>query len=88
MRRRKTTVGVDIGTGFSKAAVIDHGESGPRLTGLATAPNETDAVRGGAIRDPERVAETLSALFKRVSSDSDRFVNVELIDSAGQILAV
>ncbi len=65
LRRRKTTVGVDIGSGFSKAAVIDHGESGPRLTGLATAPNEPDAVRGGTIRDPESVADTLSALFRR-----------------------
>lgn len=64
-RRRKTTVGVDIGSGFSKAAVIDHGESGPRVTGLATAPNEADIVRGGTIRDPERVAETLSAMFKK-----------------------
>lgn len=65
LRRRKTTVGVDIGSGFSKAAVIDHGENGPRLTGFATAPNEADAVRGGTITDPERVADTLSALFKR-----------------------
>lgn len=65
LRRRKTTVGVDIGSGFSKAAVIDHGESGPRLTGLAAAPTESDTVRGGTIRDPERVADTLSALFKR-----------------------
>ena len=65
LRRRKTTVGVDIGSGFSKAAVIDHGENGPRLTGLATAPNEADTVRGGTIRDPERVADTLSALFRR-----------------------
>ena len=65
LRRRKTTVGVDVGSGFSKAAVIRHGESGPRLTGFATAPNETDTVRGGAIRDPEGVADTLSTLFKR-----------------------
>lgn len=65
LRRRKTTVGVDIGSGFSKAAVIDHGESGPRLTGLAAAPTEADTVHGGTIRDPERVADTLSALFKR-----------------------
>ncbi|MXX68693.1 MAG: type IV pilus assembly protein PilM [Gemmatimonadales bacterium] len=65
LRRRKTTVGVDIGSGFSKAAVIDHGESGPRLTGIATAPHEPDTVGGGTIRDPERVSDTLSALFKR-----------------------
>ncbi|MDE2944535.1 MAG: type IV pilus assembly protein PilM [Gemmatimonadota bacterium] len=65
LRRRKTTVGVDIGSGFSKAAVIDHGENGPRLTGLATAPNEADTVRGGTIRDPERVADRLAALFKQ-----------------------
>ena len=88
MRRRKTTVGVDIGGGFSKAAVIDHGESGPRLTGIATAPNDPDTVRGGTISDPERVADALSALFKRVSSDSDLVVSVEPTGSTGQILAV
>lgn len=88
MRRRKTTVGVDIGSGFSKAVVIDHGESGPRLTGLATVPTAPDTVRGGTIRDPERVADTLSALFKRVSSDPDLVVNVGPIRSTGQILAV
>ncbi|WP_419938490.1 type IV pilus biogenesis protein PilM [Candidatus Palauibacter sp.] len=65
MRRRKTTVGVDVGSGFSKAAVIDHGQSGPRLTGLATAPNEADTERGGTIGDPERVADTLSSMFRR-----------------------
>jgi len=65
LRRRKTTVGVDIGSGFNKAAVIDHGEGGPRLIGLATAPNEANTVRGGTIRDPERVADTLSVMFKK-----------------------
>ena len=65
LRRRKATVGVDIGSGFCKAAVIEHGESGPRLTALAIAPNEADAVHGGTIRDPERVADTLSSMFRR-----------------------
>ncbi len=65
LRRRKATVGVDVGSGLSKAAVIDHGPSGPRLTGLATAPNEADTVRGGMIGDPERVADTLSSMFRR-----------------------
>ena len=65
LRPRKAAVGVDIGSGFSKAAVIEHGENGPRLTALATAPNEADAVRGGTIREPERVADTLSSMFRR-----------------------
>ena len=65
LRRRQTTVGVDIGSGFSKAAVIEHGENGPRLTAFATARNEADAVRGGTTREPECVADTLSSMFRR-----------------------
>jgi len=45
LRRRKATVGVDIGSDFNKAAVIEHREHRPRLTALATAPNEPAAVR-------------------------------------------
>ncbi|MXX77988.1 MAG: type IV pilus assembly protein PilM, partial [Gemmatimonadales bacterium] len=65
LRRRKTTVGVDIGSGFSKAAVVEHGENEPRLRAFAIAPNEAGTVRGGAIRDPERVADPLSSRFRR-----------------------
>lgn len=65
LRRRKAIVGVDIGSGFIKAAVIEHGENGPRLAALATAPNEADTVRGATTREPERVADTLSSMFRR-----------------------
>ncbi len=65
LRRRKVTVGVDIGSDLNKAAVIEHREHRPRLTALATAPNEPAAVRGGTIREPERVADTLSSMFRR-----------------------
>lgn len=34
------TIGVDIGSGFCKAAVIEHGAGTPRLVQVAVAPNE------------------------------------------------
>ena len=65
VRRRRATVGVDIGSGFSKAAVVEPGETGPRLMAVAIAPNAGDAVPGERPRDPERVADTLSSMFRR-----------------------
>ena len=52
---------MDIGTGFCKAAVIEHGAGAPRLIQVAVAPNETG--EGGG--DPDRVAEALSSMFRR-----------------------
>ena len=51
--RRRRTVGVDIGSGFIKAAVIEHGAGTPRLVEFATERNE-----GG-------VASALAAMFER-----------------------
>lgn len=64
-RRRKGTVGVDIGTGFCKAAVIEHGAGATRLVRVALAPNETSAGRGGGVGDPNRVAEAISSMFEQ-----------------------
>src|SRR6185437_13683766 len=57
--RKKTTIGLDIGSGLVKVAVIDHGRSEPELTKVAIAPLLADAIVEGEIMDPAIVAEAV-----------------------------
>ncbi|MBV9881129.1 MAG: type IV pilus assembly protein PilM [Gemmatirosa sp.] len=64
-RRNKTTVGLDIGSGLVKAAVVDHGRGAPALVKVAVTPLAADAIVDGEVMDPALVAdavrETLTA---------------------------
>src|SRR5579884_2990428 len=57
--RKKTTIGLDIGSGLVKVAVIDHKKSGPELTKVAITPLLADAIVEGEIMDPGIVAEAV-----------------------------
>ncbi len=57
--RKKTTIGLDIGSGLVKVAVIDHGRSEPELTKVAIIPLLADAIVEGEIMDPAIVAEAV-----------------------------
>jgi type IV pilus assembly protein PilM len=63
--RKKTTVGLDIGSGLVKAAVVDHGRGAPELARVAVTPLADDAIVDGEVMDPavvaEAVRETLAA---------------------------
>jgi type IV pilus assembly protein PilM len=63
--RKKTTVGLDIGSGLVKAAVIDHGRGAPELARVAVTPLADGAIVDGEVMDPAVVAdavrETLAA---------------------------
>ncbi len=59
--RRKTTIGLDIGSGLVKVAVIDHGKGEPELTRVAIVPLLADAIVEGEIMDPGIVAESVRA---------------------------
>jgi type IV pilus assembly protein PilM len=58
---KKTSVGLDIGSGIIKLVVIDHSGSEPELIKVAT----TEARRDyrGEIMDPGIVAEAVGGLF-------------------------
>jgi type IV pilus assembly protein PilM len=58
-RRKKTTVGLDIGSGLIKVAVIDHGKGQPELQKVAIAPLLPDAIVEGEIMDPGIVSEAI-----------------------------
>ena len=57
--RKKTTVGLDIGSGLIKVAVIDHSKKTPELTRVAIAPLAQDAIVEGEVMDPGVVAEAI-----------------------------
>src|SRR5207244_1829424 len=57
--RKKTTVGLDIGSGLIKVAVIDHSRKEPELVRVAMAPLLADAIVEGEVMDPGIVAEAI-----------------------------
>jgi type IV pilus assembly protein PilM len=57
--RNKQTVGLDIGSGLIKVAVIDHSRREPELTRVAVAPLLADAIVEGEVMDPGIVADAI-----------------------------
>jgi type IV pilus assembly protein PilM len=57
--RKKTTIGLDIGSGLIKMAVVDHSRSEPELVKVAIAPLLADAIVEGEIMDPGIVADAV-----------------------------
>jgi len=60
---RKSTVGLDIGSGLIKLVVIDHSRGEPELTHVATTPVLADAIVEGEIMDPGVVSDAIRGLF-------------------------
>jgi type IV pilus assembly protein PilM len=61
--RTRTSVGLDIGSGLIKLAVISHGSGEPVLTKVAFAPLVDDAIVEGEVMDPGIVADAIRGLF-------------------------
>ncbi|MDB4879550.1 MAG: hypothetical protein JWL60_996 [Gemmatimonadetes bacterium] len=57
--RSKTTVGLDIGSGLVKVAVIDHSKKVPELVRVSVVPLLADAIVEGEVMDPGIVAEAI-----------------------------
>src|SRR2546428_330120 len=63
MGGKKTSVGLDIGSGIIKLVVIDHSGSEPELAKVATTAVAADAIVEGEVMDPGIVAEAIRGLF-------------------------
>jgi len=60
--RKRTTVGLDIGSGLIKVAVVDHSKKNqPELTKVAIQPLMPDAIVEGEVMDPGVVSEAIQA---------------------------
>ena len=63
--RKKTTVGLDIGSGLIKVAVIDHSKKTPELVRVAIAPLAPEAIVEGEVMDSGVVAEAIRTAMER-----------------------
>src|SRR5687767_15418602 len=59
--RKKISVGLDIGSGLVKVAVIDHSKKQPELVKVAVVPLLADAIVEGEVMDPGIVAEAIQS---------------------------
>src|SRR5690348_7177855 len=59
--KSKTTVGLDIGSGLIKVAVIDHAKRTPELVRVTVTPLLADAIVEGEVMDPGIVAEAIQS---------------------------
>src|SRR5439155_1272284 len=66
---KKTSVGLDIGSGIIKLVVIDHGGSEPELVKVATTEVAADAIVEGEVMDPGIVAEAIRGLLNEAGLD-------------------
>jgi len=61
--RTRTSVGLDIGSGLIKLAVVSHGSGEPVLSKVAMATVVDDAIVEGEVMDPGIVADAIKGLF-------------------------
>jgi type IV pilus assembly protein PilM len=57
--RKKTTVGLDVGSGLIKVAVIDHSKREPELVRASISPLLADAIVEGEVMDPGIVTDAI-----------------------------
>lgn len=63
-RRNRQSIGLDVGSGYVKAAVVDHSADEPRLMRIASLPLVADAIVEGEIMDPPLVVDTIQAVMQ------------------------
>ena len=72
--RRKSSVGLDIGSGFVKLIEVDHSGDQPEVTRVAMRPLMPDAIVEGEVMDPGLVAETIRGLVADAEVKDDEVV--------------
>jgi type IV pilus assembly protein PilM len=62
--RKKSTVGLDIGSGLVKLVEVDHSGDQPEVTRIAVRPLLPDAIVEGEVMDSAAVSDTVRGLFE------------------------
>lgn len=68
--RKKTTVGLDIGSGYVKVVEMDHSGDQPEVVRVAMRPLAPDAIVEGEVMDPGVVSDTLRSLWSEAGIES------------------
>jgi len=68
-RKKKTAVGLDVGSGLVKVAVIDHSGAEPELVRVAMTPLLADAIVEGEVMDPAIVSDAIRACLSAAEVD-------------------
>jgi type IV pilus assembly protein PilM len=63
-RRKRTSIGLDIGSGFVKVVEVDHSGDQPEVVRVAMRPLLPDAIVEGEIMDYGLVSEAVQGLFR------------------------
>src|SRR5690348_15393366 len=72
--RKKTTVGLDIGSGLVKVAVVDHSKSTPELVKVGITPLPDDAIVEGEVMDPHMVSDIIRQTIESVDANTKAVV--------------
>ncbi len=72
--RKKTTIGLDIGSGLIKIAVVDHGKGAPELVRVAITKLQPDAIVEGEVMDPGIVSDAIRAALDSIGTKSKNIV--------------
>ncbi len=68
--RKKTSIGLDIGSGFVKVVEVDHSGTQPEVSRVAMRPLLPDAIVEGEIMDYGLVSDTVRGLFQEMGMKS------------------
>lgn len=72
--RKKRTIGLDVGSGLIKVAVVEHTPAGPELVRVALMPVLPDAIVEGEIMDGGIVADAITAALQAAGVSGPRVV--------------
>ncbi|MGD8318988.1 MAG: type IV pilus assembly protein PilM [Gemmatimonadota bacterium] len=76
--RKRTSTGLDIGSGFVKVVEVDHSGDQPEVTRVAMRPLLPDAIVEGEIMDYGLVSDTVQGLFQELG-----IKNAEVVTAIG-----
>lgn len=72
--RKKTTIGLDIGSGLVKAAVIDHAGATPELVKVVITPLNENAIVEGEVMDHAIVADAIRQTLETIGGKQKEVV--------------